>query len=515
MGRSLRVSEEGLQRAKEAFHLKGWTQDYLAGGVQCSRQTVAKFFAGGDVEKRFFEAICCQLNLIVAEIAALESEERQLNTSVSVNGNREQSLATLTQKQTESDEEKVSFSILGTASKVDLPKLKAIVAHLQKITGDTSIEIVDIEKGSIRLILEGSQESLEQIEALFKSGGLTEVEGIPVEDVQFVTPKVSEPDKDIIKSIDKKRLVFTIAGSVSSEEIQELKAAFTEGLDKDEKIETDDEARLVRENISQKTRRQNLRNAILINVIFILRNAILRNAILRNVILRNADLRGADLRGADLRGADLRGTDLRGANLSYANLSDANLCNGNLSDANLRDSDLSDANLRNANLRNATLCRTYLDNANLSDANLSDANLGRADLRGADLRGADLSRAYLSRAYLSRTDLTGADLSRAYLSRADLTGADLSYVNLTGTNLRRANLRRVNLSHANLTGANLTGANLKNANLICADLTDAVVEKAQFGANLGLTEEMELDLKRRGAIFEDSPGDHSGVLSHR
>ena len=420
MGRSLRVSEEGLQRAKEAFHLKGWTQDYLAGGVQCSRQTVAKFFAGGDVEKRFFEAICCQLNLIVAEIAALESEERQLNTSVSVNGNREQSLATLTQKQTESDEEKVSFSILGTASKVDLPKLKAIVAHLQKITGDTSIEIVDIEKGSIRLILEGSQESLEQIEALFKSGGLTEVEGIPVEDVQFVTPKVSEPDKDIIKSIDKKRLVFTIAGSVSSEEIQELKAAFTEGLDKDEKIETDDEARLVRENISQKTRRQNLRNAILINVIFILRNAILRNVILRN-----------------------------------------------------------------------------------------------ADLRGADLRGADLSRAYLSRAYLSRTDLTGADLSRAYLSRADLTGADLSYVNLTGTNLRRANLRRVNLSHANLTGANLTGANLKNANLICADLTDAVVEKAQFGANLGLTEEMELDLKRRGAIFEDSPGDHSGVLSHR
>jgi uncharacterized protein YjbI with pentapeptide repeats len=101
----------------------------------------------------------------------------------------------------------------------------------------------------------------------------------------------------------------------------------------------------------------------------------------------------------------------------------------------------------------------------------------------------------LSRAYLSRTDLTGADLSRAYLSRADLTGANLSYVNLTG--------------------ANLTGANLKNANLICADLTDAVVEKAQFGANLGLTEEMELDLKRRGAIFEDSPGDHSGVLSHR
>ncbi len=51
--------------------------------------------------------------------------------------------------------------------------------------------------------------------------------------------------------------------------------------------------------------------------------------------------------------------------------------------------------------------------------------------------------------------------------------------------------------------------------LISACLSGAVVEKAQFGANLGLTEEMKLDLKRRGAIFEDSPGDRSGVLSGR
>ncbi len=153
MGRSFRVSEEGLQRAKEAFHLKGWTQDYLAGGAQCSRQTVAKFFAGGDVEKRFFEAICYQLNLIVAEIADLESEEGQLNTSVSVNGNREQSLATLTQKQTETDEERVPYAATGTIAKSDIPKVKAILALLQEITGDTSIKIVDIEKGSIRLIL--------------------------------------------------------------------------------------------------------------------------------------------------------------------------------------------------------------------------------------------------------------------------------------------------------------------------------------------------------------------------
>ena|SRR5919199_1667638 len=93
LGRSLRVSEEGLKRANEAFKLTGWTQEYLAGSVECSRQTVSKFFARGDVEKRLFEDICCKLKLTVAEIADLELQEGLVNTSISVNENREQSLA--------------------------------------------------------------------------------------------------------------------------------------------------------------------------------------------------------------------------------------------------------------------------------------------------------------------------------------------------------------------------------------------------------------------------------------
>ncbi len=54
-----------------------------------------------------------------------------------------------------------------------------------------------------------------------------------------------------------------------------------------------------------------------------------------------------------------------------------------------------------------------------------------------------------------------------------------------------------------------------DANLSDANLSRAVVEKARFGANLGVTEEMKLDLKRRGAIFNDSPGDRSEILSRR
>ena len=566
MGRSYRVSKEGFERAKEAFHLKGWTHEYLAGSVECTRQTVAKFFAGGDIEKRFFEAICSKLNLIVAEIADLESEEGQLKTSVSVNGNRQQSLATLTQKQTESDEEKVSFSILGTASKVDLPKLKALVANLQKITGDTSIAIVDIEKGSIRLILEGSQESLEQIEALFKSGQLTEVEGILVQDVQFITPQIPKPDEDI-QTIDKKRLVFIIAGSVSSEEIQELKAVFTETLDNDEEIEADDKARLVQEIITKGAKDRNLSGADLkradlrrVNLSHAnLSNVNLSHATLSNVKLIRANLSGANLSGANLSDAkliygNLSDANLSGADLSDANLSDAHLIRANLSGANLSGANLSGANLSGANLSGANLSGANLSHANLSGANLSHANLSGAHLKGAridtqtkidskwhlvweivtqgareqDLIGIDLSGAHLSGADLSGADLSGAHLIRAHLIRADLSGANLSGANLSGAylsdaylsdaylsdaDLSRGNLSRGNLSGANLKGANLKGANLKGANLKGANLKGAVVEKAQFGANYGLTEEMKLDLKQRGAIFEDSPGDRSGVLS--
>jgi uncharacterized protein YjbI with pentapeptide repeats len=81
--------------------------------------------------------------------------------------------------------------------------------------------------------------------------------------------------------------------------------------------------------------------------------------------------------------------------------------------------------------------------------------------------------------------------------------------------LSGVDLSDADLSGANLIGADLSGANLSDANLSGADLSGAVVEKARFGANVGLTEKMKLDLKRRGAIFEDSPGDRSGVLSGR
>jgi uncharacterized protein YjbI with pentapeptide repeats len=67
--------------------------------------------------------------------------------------------------------------------------------------------------------------------------------------------------------------------------------------------------------------------------------------------------------------------------------------------------------------------------------------------------------------------------------------------------------------HADLSRADLRGADLSGADLRGADLSVIQVEKTRFRNNLGITEELKKDLINRGAIFEDSPGSRSGILT--
>ena len=55
-----------------------------------------------------------------------------------------------------------------------------------------------------------------------------------------------------------------------------------------------------------------------------------------------------------------------------------------------------------------------------------------------------------------------------------------------------------------LSGANLRCAILGDINLSKVNLSDAKLEKARLLNNAGISEEMKLDLKERGAIFEES-----------
>ncbi|MDY7024210.1 MAG: hypothetical protein SWJ54_23145, partial [Cyanobacteriota bacterium] len=95
--------------------------------------------------------------------------------------------------------------------------LKALEKHLQKISSDFLLTIDDVEEGSLKFILKGSPEGLEQLERLFNAGELTEVFGVPVENVSFVES-------------DRKKLALTIAGDISQTDLAKLKATIT-GVD--------------------------------------------------------------------------------------------------------------------------------------------------------------------------------------------------------------------------------------------------------------------------------------------
>ncbi|MEA5451590.1 NACHT domain-containing NTPase [Leptolyngbya sp. CCNP1308] len=68
--RSLRASPAGIQRAKRAFALKGWTQDNLAAEVNLkTRQPIWRLFTGQPVDRQIFMEICQVLDIEWREVA--------------------------------------------------------------------------------------------------------------------------------------------------------------------------------------------------------------------------------------------------------------------------------------------------------------------------------------------------------------------------------------------------------------------------------------------------------------
>jgi len=62
--RSLQASPSGIQKAKRAFALKGWTHENLAAEVNLkTRQPIWRFFSGRPVDRCTFTEICGILDL--------------------------------------------------------------------------------------------------------------------------------------------------------------------------------------------------------------------------------------------------------------------------------------------------------------------------------------------------------------------------------------------------------------------------------------------------------------------
>ncbi|NEQ87655.1 MAG: pentapeptide repeat-containing protein [Moorea sp. SIO2I5] len=325
----------------------------LAKSQLIGRSTVTKFFQSKPIQLDSFKRICQALKLDWREIAGI-AEENQSERLTRNDGSSLELLEGVEQGQAprrkvtvidkQSKTIKASIVLEGDIDSVE--NFKFIQSIVRNYSGD-SINIIDIQPGSIRLIVEGSPEDIERLRSRIESGELKELSGFPVQDIEIL----SERSED------------------------------------DQNNELDSKWRLVEEIAS--------------------RRAVGRDW--RGVDLSDADLSGADLSGADLRGADLSDADLSRANLRGANLRGADLIGADLSDADLSDAKLSFAILRVAKLSRAKLLMgDKLSRANLSRANLSGANLIRAELIGANLSDANLRGADLSGAKLSSAEVQNA-----------------------------------------------------------------------------------------------------------
>ncbi|MEL6437796.1 MAG: pentapeptide repeat-containing protein [Cyanobacteria bacterium J06621_8] len=400
-----------------------------------------------------------------------QSNKTDINLTVNIDSqDKSQAKKTLANNSSASNTSKFEITLSGELTKDQRASYKGVeieiedlVEKLGKLGIKHKLTINYVKQGSIKIGLEGHPEDFQKLQALFKlePEQIKEILGIPVEGISLIV------DEDFDQEETKKQ----------------------------------EKARLIKEIRTKGAQERYLFKANLIRANLIRANLIRANLIRANLI--RANLRKANLFLAKLSEAKLIGAYLSGAYLSNADLSNADLSNADLSNA-----DLIGAKLTRANLSGANLIRADLSRANLSGANLSGADLRRADLSETDLSGTDLSGVYLIRADLSGTDLSGADLSGT-----DLSGADLRKANLSGADLRRADLSGANLSGANLSNADLREADLIRADLSNADLSDAKVENTRFIQSRGIDRSLKLDLIRRGAIFEDSPGDRSRNLS--
>lgn len=82
---------------------------------------------------------------------------------------------------------KLQILLTATINAADQSLARAMEEHLRKISNDASLTIVEIQQGSIILILDGSREGLNKIEFLYRTGQFTELLGFKVQKVERVS----------------------------------------------------------------------------------------------------------------------------------------------------------------------------------------------------------------------------------------------------------------------------------------------------------------------------------------
>jgi len=117
----------------------------------------------------------------------------------------------------------------GTIDDIDKPRAEALAAHLRELSGDLHLTIQKIERGSVKLFIESSQEGLESIMTAFERGQFRDALGIEVLDIKLssdldtIEPVVSIID-DVYKDPPKVLKPSPMATASPGEITQSLRA---------------------------------------------------------------------------------------------------------------------------------------------------------------------------------------------------------------------------------------------------------------------------------------------------
>ena len=104
-------------------------------------------------------------------------------------GNARRELEKAGYKNTKSPSDSQDSSVIKIKLDSDSPSMadvKNILDKIHEMTQDKSIEIQDIRKGCIELVLSGSNNDLKRLESLIKSGELKEINGVKIINVESI-----------------------------------------------------------------------------------------------------------------------------------------------------------------------------------------------------------------------------------------------------------------------------------------------------------------------------------------
>jgi predicted NACHT family NTPase len=171
--RSLRASAQGIQRFKAEMKRKKWTQTYVSGAAQCSRQTVWSLLAGKAIDADIFLQICALLGLEADAVAEPEDEEASPGKETDIDELVRQVRETLQPflKSTFGE-----MKVLDMSQPIGLGDIYTDVNILQKPTGSRRVSQTELLEQYKLEEFEGSGSSKQQKERV---PGLQAVEQFP------------------------------------------------------------------------------------------------------------------------------------------------------------------------------------------------------------------------------------------------------------------------------------------------------------------------------------------------